>query len=99
MPPRNRATLSAPMSTRPLHELRDEARAAKGRGDLGRAQNALFAALQHTVAREEDYVGATVELRDVLAQGGNFRAALTLDWYAGGERSQRQLIGRVPPID
>src|SRR5271163_1334965 len=87
------------MTTRPVHELRDEARTARARGDLPRAQNALFAALQHTVAREEDYVGATVELRDVLAQSGNFRAALTLDWYAGGERSQRQLIGRVPPID
>ena len=57
------------MSTRPLHELRDEARSARARGDLARAQGALFAALQHTVAREEDYVGATAELRDVLAAG------------------------------
>ena len=87
------------MSTRPLHELRDEARAARSRGDFARAQGALFAALQHTTAREEDYVGATAELRDVLAQAGNFRAALTLDWYAGNDKSQRQLIGRVPPID
>jgi tetratricopeptide (TPR) repeat protein len=87
------------MSTRPLHELRDEARAAHARGDLARAQNALYAALQHTVAREEDYVAATAELRDVLAQAGAFRAALTLDWYAGTEKSQRNLIGRVPAID
>ncbi len=87
------------MSTRPLHELRDEARSAKARGDLPRAQGALFAALQHTTAREEDYVGAIVELRDVLAQGGNYRGALTLDWYAGDNRSQRQLITQVPAID
>jgi tetratricopeptide (TPR) repeat protein len=87
------------MSNRPLHELRDEARAAKGRGDLARAQGALYAALQHTVAREEDYVAVVVELRDVLSQGGNPRAALTLDWYAGTERTQRQLLPRVPPID
>jgi hypothetical protein len=87
------------MSNRPLHELRDEARSAKTRGDLARAQGALYEALHHTVAREEDYVAATAELRDVLAQGGDFRAALTLDWYAGSERTQRQLVGRVPPID
>ncbi len=87
------------MSNRPLHELREEARSAKTRGDLARAQGALYAALQHTVAREEDYVAATVELRDVLAQNGDHRAALTLDWYAGNEPTQRQLVAKVPPID
>jgi len=87
------------VSTRPVHELRDEARSARSRGDVARAQGSLYAALQHTVAREEDYVGAAAELRDLLAQGGDFRAALTLDWYAGNEKSQRALIERVPPID
>lgn len=97
------------MSLRPIHELRDEARAAKGQRDLPRAQSALFAALQHTVAREEEYVGATVELRDLLVQVGDLRAALTLDWYAGTTadtnvrdgvaRSERALLGRVPAID
>lgn len=87
------------MSTRPLHELRDEARSARARGDFPRAQAALYQALQHTVAREEDYVGATVQLRDLLAETGDYRGALTLDWYVGDERSQRQLAGRVPPID
>jgi hypothetical protein len=87
------------MSTRPLHELRDEARSARSRGDLPRAQALLRQALEHTVAREEDYVGATVQLRDALAEGGNFRGALTLDWYVRDERSQRQLVGRVPAID
>jgi tetratricopeptide (TPR) repeat protein len=87
------------MSNRPLHELRDEARASRTRGDVARAQSALYAALQHTVAREEDYVGAAAELRDLLAQTGAYRAALTLDWYAGTEKSQRALINHVPPID
>ena len=86
---------SSAMSTRPLHELRDEARSARTRGDLPRARAALLAALQHTVAREEDYVGATVQLRDVLAEGGDYRGALTLDWYVSDDRSQRQLVGRV----
>jgi tetratricopeptide (TPR) repeat protein len=87
------------VSTRPVHELRDEARSARSRGDLARAHASLYAALQHTVAREEDYVGAAAELRDLLAQAGDFRKALTLDWYAGNERSQRALVERVPPID
>lgn len=92
------------MSTRPLHELRDEARGARARGDVGRAVSALHAALQHTVAREEDYAAVTADLRDLLAQTGAFRAALTLDWYAGNEKSQRAIMaqapqGAIPPID
>ncbi len=87
------------MTTRPVHELRDEARSAMSRGDLARAQGALYAALQHTVAREEDYVAATSELRDVLGRMGDYRGALTLDWYAGSERTQKALIQQVPAID
>ena len=87
------------MSTRPLHELRDEARAARARGDTGRARAALYAALQHTVAREEDYASAAAELCDLLVQSGEHRLALTLDWYAGNEKSQRALIQHVPAID
>jgi tetratricopeptide (TPR) repeat protein len=87
------------MSNRPLHELRDEARTARTRGDLPRAHHALLGALHNTVAREEDYVAATVELRDVLLQMDDPRGALTLDWYAGSERTQRALVDRVPPID
>src|SRR5262249_36964123 len=74
-------------------------RAAASRGDLHRAYQALHGALQNTVAREEDYVAATSELRDVLGRMGDARGALTLDWYAGSERSQRPLIQQVPPID
>jgi tetratricopeptide (TPR) repeat protein len=84
---------------RPMHELREEARAALGRGDLGSARQMLLAALQHTVSREDEYAGAVSELREVLVRSGDPRAALTVDWYHGTERSQRQLIADVPPID
>lgn len=84
---------------RPLHELREEARAAYNRGDTARAKNALWQALQQTIAREEDYVVATTDMRDLLLAMNDPRGALTLDWYAGTERSQKNLLPRVPPID
>lgn len=84
---------------RPFHELRDEARGYVSRGDLKRARAALWSALQHAIAREEDYVTVTGELRDILVRLGDFRGALTVDWYAGSERTQRPLIDNVPPID
>lgn len=84
---------------RPFHELRDEARSFIARGDFAKARTALWSALQHAVAREEDYVAATAELRDVLVKLGDHRGALTADWYAGGERTQRALINNVPAID
>jgi tetratricopeptide (TPR) repeat protein len=88
------------MSTlRPFHELRDEARGYLTRGDLQRARAALWGALQHAIAREEDYVAVTGELRDILIRMGDFRGALTVDWYAGSERTQRPLIDNVPAID
>ena len=87
------------MSNRPVHELRQEASAALSRGDFSGAVGALQSALQHTVAREEDYVGATTELRDVYTRMGDHRSALTLDWYSGSERTQRALIQQVPAID
>jgi hypothetical protein len=87
------------MSNRPVHELRQDASTAASRGDYARAVEALQAALAHTVAREEDYVGATNELRDIYTRLGDHRAALTLDWYSGGERTQRSLIQQVPAID
>jgi tetratricopeptide (TPR) repeat protein len=87
------------VTTRPIHELRDEARAAAARGEVTKAQGALATALQHTVAREEDYVAATGELRDLYIRSGDHRAALTLDWYAGTEKTQRTLIHQVPAID
>ena len=87
------------MSGRPLQDLREEARNASARGDLGRARHALLSALGQTVAREEEYATAVRELREVLASRGDFRGALTLDWYTGNERGQKDLLGRVPSID
>jgi len=87
------------VSGRPLQDLREEARNASARGDLGRARHALLSALGQTVAREEEYATAVRELREVLASRGDFRGALTLDWYTGNERGQKDLLGRVPSID
>ncbi|MDC3961233.1 HEAT repeat domain-containing protein [Polyangium jinanense] len=89
------------MSGRPVSDLREEARTASSRGDLGRARISLVAALGQTIAREEEYAGAVRDLREVLVAIGDLRGALTLDWYTGSEKGQRDLVasGRVPGID
>ncbi len=87
------------MSARSLQELREDARAAASRGDSERARHALLGALGDTKVREEEYVSVTRELRDLLINIGDFRGALTLDWYAGNDRGQKDLVTRVPPID
>src|SRR5262245_52352649 len=86
---------------RPLHDLRDEARVYINRGEVEKARAALYQAAGQTIAREEDYNAAVKDLRDVLARLGDLRSALTVDWYAGGESSQAELIKseRVPHID
>jgi len=87
------------MSRGHIDELRGHARAAVARGDLTRARSSLREALSDIVAKEVDYVGATGEMRDVLVRDGDYRAALTLDWYGGTERSQSELLEHVPAID
>jgi tetratricopeptide (TPR) repeat protein len=87
------------MSSLPIHEYRNAARAAVAAGDIPRARGALESALLRTVDREEDYTGAASDLRELLVRVGDFRGALTLDWYAGTERSQGALLDKVPPID
>jgi len=86
-------------ATRPLHELREEARLALSRGDVARAKSTLFGALSNWTVREEEYVDVAREMRDLLWRSGDRRGALTLDWYAGDERTQRGMIAEVPPID
>lgn len=86
-------------ATRPIHELREEARLALSRGDVVRAKSTLFGALSNWTVREEEYVDVAREMRDLLLRTGERRAALTLDWYAGDERTQRGLLAEVPPID
>lgn len=85
--------------SRSLQELREDARAAAARGDTERARHALLGALGDTKVREEEYVSVTRELRELLNNVGDFRGALTLDWYAGNDRGQKDLVARVPPID
>lgn len=82
-----------------MDELRGHARAAVARGDLKSARSFLGQALSDIVAKEVDYVAAVGEMRDVLVKCGDYRAALTVDWYGGSERSQQELIEHVPAID
>ena len=86
-------------ASRPLHELREEARIALSRGDVVRAKSTLFGALAHWTVREEEYVEVVREMRDLLWRTNDRRGALTLDWYAGDERTQRGMLGEVPPLD
>lgn len=85
--------------SRPISEYRAEAQAAMARGDLARARQSLFGALVQTNARDDEYAAATVDARNVLARLGDVRGALTCDWFAGNERSQRQLLERAAPAD
>ncbi|NUP08305.1 MAG: HEAT repeat domain-containing protein [Polyangiaceae bacterium] len=84
---------------RPLHELTSEANSAAQRGDEVRARQALYAALGHTVVREDEYVGVTAAAKNILLRLGDARGALTTDWYAGNDRSQKALLEKVPPTD
>lgn len=87
------------MSARPLHDLTSEAMNAMNRGDFVRARQSLFQALAHTVVREEEYVSLAANAKTLLAKMGDHRGALSTDWYAGTDRSQRPLLERVPPSD
>jgi tetratricopeptide (TPR) repeat protein len=82
-----------------VQEHRQHAEVALARGDLPAATAALYAALGVTVAKESEYLAAVGELRALLVREGRHRAALTLDWYAGNDRGQRELLAEVPPID
>jgi hypothetical protein len=82
-----------------VQELRARASAAMKRGDLAGARAPLLQALVHTSAREEEYLATAKELREVFIHARDYRAALTVDWYAGTERTQRALFDRVGSID
>jgi hypothetical protein len=84
---------------RSILELRSDAKARLSRGDVAGARENLAAALAQTVARPDEHLGAAYDLRDLFLSQGDGRAALTLEWFTGGERAQRQLVAHVPPID
>ncbi len=87
------------MTTRSVQELRSEARGLAQKGELARSREALLGALSQTIAREDEYVAAVSDARALLLRMGDVRGALTLDWYAGDERSQSPLLAQVPPQD
>lgn len=87
------------MSARPLHDMTNDANNAVQRGDFVRARQSLLAALGHTVVREDEYVALTSTARNLLFRMGDARAALTVDWYGGNERTQKGLLEKVPFAD
>ena len=87
-----------------LYILRDRARAALARNDLGSAVAALLAGAAQTHVSEHDYAGVLRPLEDALTKVGDPRGALTVIAYlAPGDpdawkRAQR-LLPFVPPVD
>jgi hypothetical protein len=70
-----------------LYYLRERARQSVARGDLDDAANALVTAAQQTHIAEHDYVSVLKPLEQVLAQRGDIRSALSVNWYlAFGEK-------------
>ena len=70
-----------------LYYLRERARQSVARGDLDDAANALVTAAQQTHIAEHDYVSVLKPLEQVLAQRGDVRSALSVNWYlAFGEK-------------
>jgi HEAT repeat protein len=82
-----------------IPELCAEATAATKRADFDGARALLLQAMAQTTGREEEFVAAANQLRDGFIRAEDYRAALTVDWYAGSERTQRALLDRVPSID
>src|SRR5258708_13041027 len=87
-----------------VHVLKERARAAASRGDLGAAIGALMAAAGHTHLEEREYVALLRPLQDMLAKHGDARGALTvLSYLASKDASEWKRAGglmqRVPPVD
>ncbi len=87
-----------------LYSLRERARHAMARGDLDDATNALMTAAQQTHIAEHDYVSVLRPLEDVLAKRGDFRSALTVNWYLApsdreGWKRAYAMMKNTPPVD
>ena len=89
----------ASASNTPLRVLHQQGRQALKAQNLPQAHNLLLQAAGKTSARESDYLPVLDNLRECLLQLGDFRAAMSIDWYRGDSRSEGQLIERVPPVD
>jgi hypothetical protein len=87
-----------------LYILRDRARSAAARGDLGGAITALLAAAGQTHVTEHDYLAVLRPLAEALSKRGDSRSALTVLAYVapideGAWRRADGLLAHVRPID
>ncbi len=87
-----------------LYSLRERARHAVARGDLDDATDALMTAAQQTHIAEHDYLSVLRPLEDVFAKRGDFRSALTVNWYVAptdrdGWKRAYAMMKNTPPVD
>jgi len=85
-----------------LYQLREQALASAGRGDLQSAANLLVQAAAQTHVAERDYASVLRLLVDVLTKLRDYRSALTVLWYLApteGWQPSLALLPQVPPID
>ena len=85
--------------TAPLRTLQQRGRVAQKAGRLPEAASLFYQAALQTTARERDYLPVLHDFRGILLAQQLYRAALTLDWYGGSVRHQRQLLAHVPLAD
>lgn len=88
--------ISAEGNVDALHE---QGRRLSSRGRHREAIEVLCTALLLTHSREDLYAPAAALLCEELAKEGDFRAALSVSWYASDPERQRRLLDQVPPLD
>lgn len=85
-----------------LYQLREQANASIGRGDLEGAANLLVQAAGQTHVAERDYSGILRILADVLIRLRDYRSALTVLWYLAptdGWEPSLAILPNVVPVD
>ena len=86
-------------SNAPLRVLHQQGRQAMSAGNMPQALSLLQQAASKTSARENDYLPVLTDLRKVLVDLGQFRSALSVDWYRGDARAENELLKKVAPVD
>lgn len=88
------------LKDRDFEDLREKGKSALGRGRHEEAIELLFAALRgHAQVRENDFARAVLLLRDAFLGLDRFGEAISLEWYLGAQDSQRELLGKLSPVD
>jgi tetratricopeptide (TPR) repeat protein len=86
-------------SNAPLRTLHQQGRQALKAGNFPQARQLLLQAASKTSARESEYLPVLEDLRDAALRLGDFRDALSVDWYRADSKAESQLLEKVPDID